>query len=302
MIDFRACCGKPQARASRSRRASGSPCTTATTAGPRIVFGLGEHLAGYDICRGRRIGDDEQFTWPGRRVDAHHTGDLQLGFGHVGVSGPDDPVHTGHGSGAAGERATAPAPPSAKTRSAPASSAAARTTGDGMPSGPGGEATTTSSDPGDTGGHGAHQHAAWICGASSRRVHANARQRIGTPADDDAGFGGRFDCGRAERRGEPSRCSAAERSMAFGGAAGRCVECRLPRCPWYLDVVEPDVIELGSEFAQRLVAASTHVGNDGGGGLPHREIHGSRAVQQTASRRPHRARTAIRSSGVRERR
>ena len=43
--------------------------------------------------------------------------------------------------------AIAPAPPSAKTRSTPAKAAAANTTGDGRPSGPGGEQTITSPTP-----------------------------------------------------------------------------------------------------------------------------------------------------------
>src|ERR671913_1458658 len=53
------------------------------------MFGLPEEVGGQKVRVGRLVGDDGDFGGPGQEVYAHPPEELALGFGDVGVAGPD---------------------------------------------------------------------------------------------------------------------------------------------------------------------------------------------------------------------
>ena len=95
--------------------------------------------------------------------------------------------------------AIAPAPPTANTRSAPESSAAASVAASGRPLDAGGAQMMTSADTGDARRDHAHQHTARIRGAPTRRVDADARQWIRPPTHNHPGLGRYLDALRHRR-------------------------------------------------------------------------------------------------------
>ena len=75
--------------------------------GVGAVLGLGQQVQGHAAGLGRRRGEDEALGRARRQVDADLAADLDLGGGHPGVAGSDDPVdrlEAGVGQ-AVGERA-----------------------------------------------------------------------------------------------------------------------------------------------------------------------------------------------------
>ena len=64
------------------------------------MFRLAEQVGGADLAIDRVVGDHQRLGWPGEQVDADAAEQLPLGFGDVGVAGPDDHVDRGDRLGA----------------------------------------------------------------------------------------------------------------------------------------------------------------------------------------------------------
>jgi hypothetical protein len=141
---------------------------------------------------------DDQLARAGEHVDADLTRDELLGGGDPAVPGADDDVDGGHGAGAVRQRGDGLGAADGSSASAPATAAAASVTWVGR-----GLATHTSSDAGDAGGDGGHQHA--------------GRERVAAAGGVAAGAVDRGDrCGRRGRRGRgvERRSSAARWASA----------------------------------------------------------------------------------------
>ena len=66
----------------------------------RIVLGLREQLARNNASVRVLVGKYQQLTRAGGGVDSHHARKLELGLGHVRVSGTDDSIDARHGASA----------------------------------------------------------------------------------------------------------------------------------------------------------------------------------------------------------
>ena len=66
----------------------------------RAVLGLAEQIGGADFAVDRVVGDDQRLGRPGEEIDADAAEQLPLGFGDIGIAGPDDHVDRRDGLGA----------------------------------------------------------------------------------------------------------------------------------------------------------------------------------------------------------
>ena len=161
---------------------------------------------------------------PAGQVDADLAADLDLGGGHPGVAGPDDPVdrrEAGVGQ-PVGEGPDRPGRRRRRRRRRPRAGRRRRAgPGSSTPSRSAGQATTTRSTPGDAGRDDGHDQRARVGRGAARDVGADAGQRGPAALDLDA----RARSGCASRSVAGSRRSGS-RGRWPGRARGGCARSR----------------------------------------------------------------------------